>query len=769
MSNSKYLLGGGAAISLFLVSVGMTEAQTPISPESSAPNLVNTHPTPSVTSGDEIGEIVVFARKKAVGENAQSVPIAISGFSADTLQEAHAEDITELGRLAPNVQTDTVGTTPGLVNFTIRGVGLNGSIRSVDPAVNVVVDGMTLGYTVGAAVDTFDLDSVEILRGPQGVLFGRNATGGALVLRTALPSDTFHVRERVAIGNFNRAELQSVVEGPLIGDTVLAKVSVSEKYNQGGIKNTNDGTFTPSIANPTGAPLEHSTGNIPKTQEVVVKPTFLFKLGETDQLTLFTQYQNYHDGGTAPINFVPPPAIGGPVALQTVYGFNPTTSEFTANTANPGYSNIEAEHAIGQLDNKIGAGSITTIAAVRYITFDSTIDLLGSPFVLTYLPDNRELNRQISLESRYNISLTDRLNILAGIYGFADRTSVTEDRITSGGNVTPLALAFIRTKWNQEDETGAAFTNVDYKLLEQLTLSVGARYGWERKQMNISPLHKCVSASFQNCPLAFVEGDKHWTDVSPRFALAYQATADILAYASWTKGFRSGNYNSRATTPQAALAPANPESVRSSELGLKSEFLEHKLRLNIAGFYEDYKDIQEVLTANVSGPVTQFLLNAASAKVKGVELETTWLPVRGLKLQGTLGYTNAHYAQFTASLPAGIVGTSLQFPRVPEWTYAAGGDYSFSISPLAGVFTLHTDYSWRSGVFTDLTNTAALYQRGYGLVDADANYKTGRWRFSLFGKNLQNTLYFENAAKSFSYVEFLGSPRTYGVQVNYEL
>ena len=479
-----------------------------------------------------IEEVIVFARKKSAGENVQSVPIAISAFSAASLQDAHVEDIAELGRLAPNVQTDTVGTTPGLVNFTIRGVGLNGSIRSIDPAVNVVVDGMTLGYTVGAVVDTFDLQSVEVLRGPQGVLFGRNATGGALVLRTAPPSDTFHASARLTAGSFDRLEGQAVVEGPLLGESILGKVSVSEKYSTGGIENTNQGTFVSSLANPSGAPVDHGTGNIPKTQEIVVKPTFLFRLGDSDRLTLFTQYQNYRDGGTAPINFVPPASVGGPVALQTVYGFSPPGGDYIANTANPGYSRIEAEHAIAQLDNSFGsAGTLTSILAYRFISFDSTIDLLGSPFVLTYLPDNRESNHQVSLESRYNVSLTERLNLLAGIYAYSGTTSVLEDRITSGGAVTPNKLVYIRAQWRQNDETAAVLYQPGIPAARSGdALAWRARYGWEKKQMQIFPSEKlCRDRLSTTARSTSWQVNKHWTDVSPRAALTYQANPDVSA------------------------------------------------------------------------------------------------------------------------------------------------------------------------------------------------------------------------------------------------
>ena len=721
--------------------------------------------TPAGEGGVE--EIMVFAQKRAAGENAQTVPIAITAFSEAGLRDAHVDDILELGRLAPNVQTETVGTTPGLINITIRGIGLNGSIRSIDPAVNVVVDGMSLGYQAGAVADTFDLQSVEILRGPQGVLFGRNATGGALVLRTAPPSNDFHFRAKATVGNFNEFDGQAAVEGPIVKDKILAKLAVSMKYNDGYFKNTNDGIFSPSTANPSGAPVLHETGNIPKTRELVIKPTFLFNFNDDHRLTLFTQYQRYADGGTVASNFIAPPSLGAPVALQTVYGFTPTAKHFETNTANPGYAQIEAEHVIAQFDDKIGAGSLTTIAAYRQIEFKSTIDVTGSPFVLTVLPDNKDSNHQVSLESRYNVGLTDKLHFLAGIYGFSGTTSVLEKRLVSGGAVTPNLLTYVMAHWKQVDDTAAAFVNFDYKILDRLTLSAGTRYGWERKHMSIAPLTNCIGQSFSNCPQNFVTGSKQWFNLSPRFALSYQATDDVLFYASYTQGFRSGNYNGRATTPQAALTPANPESVKSYEAGLKSELFDRKVRLNLAGYYVEYNQIQAVLTANIAGPITQFLINAASATVKGIELEGTWLPFKGLKLQGTAGWTKASFDKFTVALPAGVVGTALKFPRVPEWTAGASADYTFQIAPLDGDFNLHADYSWRSGVYSDLINTPSLFIEGYGLINAEASYKTDRWRFSLYCKNLDNQYYVENNARSFSYAEYAGAPRTYGLQVSF--
>jgi iron complex outermembrane receptor protein len=722
----------------------------------------------SADEGGGLEEITVYAQKRGLGESNQKVPIAITAVSANTLEEIHSVDVRDLGKLAPNVQTADVGTTPAFPNFTIRGIGVNSSVRSIDPAVNIVVDGMTVGYQAGAIPSTFDLESIEILRGPQGVLFGRNSTGGAIVLRTRRPSADLEVTSDVTFGNFREVDVDASIGGKLPGtDKVLAKVAVISRNNDGYIQNTNDGLFAVSVANPSGDPLIHAVGNIPKTQEVVLKPTLTFLISEDVKLNLFTQYENYKDGGAYPFNFTPPPG-STPVALQTLYGFTPTAEAYATNTAFPGYVHLEAYHGIGELNWQLGAGSVTSIAAYRHITFNSSDDLSGSPFVLFYFPDNRESDLQGSFESRYNLPVTDALNLNAGVYYFHSLLSVLENRRTSGAASAPLTDVYTRGVFHQKDDSAAGFADADYSPTSGLTLSVGGRYTWERKVVELAPLVNCVGVGYGNCPLSTYPYNKDWRDFSPRVAIDYQMSNQSLVYADATRGFRSGNFNTRVTTP-LAIPPANPEKVTSYEIGSKNDLFDKTLRVNAALFWEDYKDIQELITANQAGTVVQSLINAAHATIKGAELEMTWEPVSGWQLDGSGGWIDAKYDSFNVPLPGGIDGTKLKFARVPEWTAYIAGTKRFNVSGAPGTFSLRSSYDWRSGSFDDFTNTPVLFIPGYGLVDANLTYEQMQWKISVFGRNLANTVYSEQRGRNFAYVEWGGQPRTYGVELSFHL
>lgn len=550
-----------------------SQATPPAAPVQSAPNA----PAAEQPKENGIADIVVYAQRRSAGESAQRVPIAITAVDSHLLAATNSVTLQDIGSIAPSVQTGTAGTTPGFPNFTIRGVGIVSSLRSVDPAVNVVQDGMVLAYQAGAVVSTFDLDGLEILRGPQGTLFGRNATGGAISLRTRLPRDSFQALLNVDYGNYNTADVEASVEGPVVSDRILAKVAFLYRHTDGFIRNTTKGVFLPAPGNPTGQPVQHETGLLGHQNEYIIKPTFLFKLGDSSQLTIFGQYQNYDDAGNAPRNFVP---AGAPlVPLQSTYGYYPTYGKYETNILTDGYIRVHEGHVIGQLENDIGPGKLTSILAYRNVSFDSTINLSGGPFIMFYFPDNRENNHQTSFETRYNVDVLTGVGLTAGLYYINSRTHVFENRLQTGPASAPTNRIYTRGDFYQKDEAFAAFANVDWKIIDTLQLSAGGRYSTERKDVNVAPLTTCIGQSYNNCPLRYVDSGKRFNDFSPRVVANFSPTARTLFYASYTKGFRSGNYNSRATTP-AGIGPASPEKVTSYEAGTKLDLLGRKLRVN---------------------------------------------------------------------------------------------------------------------------------------------------------------------------------------------
>lgn len=717
-------------------------------------------------SGGGLAEIVVYAQKKSAGEELQKVPLAITAVGAATLEASHSVDLRDVGRIVPNSQLDGVGTFPGFANFFMRGIGVSTSVRSLDPAINVVQDGMVIGYQAGAVLDTFDLESVEVLRGPQGVLFGRNASGGVVNLRSKRPTGQFGGQFDVTYGNADTLEFRAAVEGALSPDKIYARLSVIKRDNDGFVKNTNDGTFVriPTNVNQTGVRTTHREGGIPKTDELVVKPTIVFDLNEGTKFTLLGQYQNYDDGGGATRVYIP---TNAPLrALQTAWGFTPAPGKYRTNMTTEGYTDIEAYHLIGELEQEIGEGKLTAIGAYRHLTYDSTLNVGGDPFDTIVFPDNKEQSEQFSFEARYNVSLSDNFDLMIGGY-YLDLTMDVEEYRLIRVTTSPLISNRINI-WDQDVESYALFGNIDFRITPELTLSGGVRYSKDKKRMHIIPLSVCTGQNFTGCNTTFLNAKRSWDEVTPRAVLTYQFTPDIMAYGSYSRGYRAGNFNARAVTVGSAVTPANPETVTAFEAGFKSQFLDDTLRFNILGFNMKYDDIQRIVQVPIPGESpAQNLFNAAKATIQGIEMEISMAPTRGLRFDLNLGYTDAKYDSFNnlTGLPPGVQATDLRFDRVPKYTLYAAANYDFDLPGDAGEMTAHVGYAFRSHVFTDVLNTRALEQKAYGLLDASLKYSKDIWSVSIFGRNIGNVEYADIKSANTGFNAFGGQPRSYGVQV----
>lgn len=745
-----------------------------VSPQSASP--VSAEPTaqgpasPKTADTPEEGlrDIVVYGQKKSRGEQLQNVPIAVTAVDSKLIESAHMVDIRDIGRLVPNASLDGVGTFPGFANFFMRGVGVSTSVRSIDPAVNIVQDGMVIGYQAGAILDTFDTESVEVLRGPQGVLFGRNASGGVVSLRSKRPTGTFSGQAQLTLGNAGTVETRSAVEGPVIADKLFTRVALLTRHNKGFIHNTNSGTFVtiPTNPNPTGAAAAaHATGRVGQMDDIVIKNTWVFKPVTGTTFTLLGQYLNFDDGGGTTRSYTVPGILTGE---QTNWGYTPDNSKWDVNLGTPGYTKIKGGHVIGELTQAIGSGTLTAVGAYRKISYRSTLNVSGDPFDTILFPDGEEHAKQSSLEARYNITLADRLDLLVGGFLFNLDEDVTEKRIL---RVATSTLKSYRLNiWNQKTRSYAGFANVDFHATDKLTLSAGVRYSHDRKSMHILPLQVCLGQSF-NCPPVFLDSQRSWHDLSPRFVANYKATRDLMFYASYSKGYRAGNYNARAVTVGGAVTPANPETVGSYEAGVKSEWLNHRVRINLGVYREKYNDIQRLVQFTIPGESpAQALFNAAKAKIQGIELETSFLPVRGLRFDANVGLTDAKYDQFNnlTGLQPGQKATDLRFDRVPKWTGYVGANYETRINGnLNQRLSANIGYTWRSHVYTDVLNTSPLEQNAYGLLNGSISYRTGPWTLSVFGRNILDKEYAEIKSRNTGFNAFGGSPRYYGVEAGF--
>jgi iron complex outermembrane receptor protein len=728
------------------------------------------------SSGSRLEEVLVYAERKAAGTAVQDVPMAVSAVDGSVIERAQMVSVTDVGRIVPNAQLDPVGTFPGFSNFVIRGVGNTNSTRSIDAPVNILQDGMVIDYQAGAVLDTFDVESVEVLRGPQGVLFGRNASGGAIVLRSRRPTGDFNGNVNFTIGDANTREVKAAIEDSLIDDLLAARVAVMWHKDDGRIKNTLKGTYLPVPVCPTnapncnvnnldGTPVQHPTGRISEQDHLIVRPTFVFTPGDDVTFTLLTQYQNFDDGGGVARAVVP----GNPstVALETQWGFIPGAGKYETNVVETGYTKIEAWHAIGELEWAFDAGTWTTVVAYRDLDYKATINVDGTPFSLTIFPDNVEKAEQFSFESRFNGSIGDRIDYLIGVYYMDAKSDVTELREIRSNTSTDIT--HFASYWKQDSTTAAIYANLDYHFNEQWTLSAGLRYTEDEKDFNMRrPLTPC-GVSYDLCVDQPIRDKSKWDKVTPRAVLTYQPNSDITAYLSYAVGYRAGNYNARGSVAAIPI-PADPETNTAYEIGAKTDLLPN-LRVNAAYFYQDYKDIQRTGTVPGVNPPISTLFNAGAATIQGVELEVSWLPIDSLRLDINYGTVDAEYDKLLGiTCPpcgSGVTNpTDLKFDRVIPWKANIAATHTLGIG--AGELVTRVAYERRAEADTDVRNLDALVMPEHGILDASIGYDIGKWSFSAFGRNITNTDYVDIRSLGVGYQAFGGSPRSYGVTVGYK-
>lgn len=729
-------------------------------------------PSASGPAADDsaLQDIVVTAQKTGA-ESLQRVPIAMTAVTAETLSEAAAINVVDVGKLVPNAELQP-GPRGGYANFTIRGIGLNGTVRSIDPAISLVQDGMVIGYPVLTLIDTFDVESVEVLRGPQGILFGRNATGGAVSIRSARPDDQFRVVAEATFGNYGRFDQSLSVGGPL-AENLFAKIAVLHRHNNGYFKDKNNGIFVPAPNNPSGTDTSSKEDEV-RTNTWLVRPIVVFKPSDTVDLTLIGEYTDLDSGGIAFQLATPHPF------LANQYGYTPDLGKFEINNGLAGTRDPstrgKAYRVTGEVNVDLGIGTLTSITGWRKINLRENLDADALPFnYLVVEPGTRDRSKQFSEELRFVANLNDQLRLLlGGFYNHMTIFSVDQRTLSTLTPASPVGVGGFRriqAVFSQEADALAAFANLDWRVMDRLRLSFGGRYSWEKKDAETVPFQVCTAADFSNCPMPVTAADKSWDNFSPRITVDYEVADDILLYGSWTNGFRSGNFNSRANSVIEA-APVDPETAEAFEVGFKSTFWDRRARFNVALFRTKYDDIQKTIQGL---NITQVLANAAKATIKGFEVEAALRPVEGLQLDGSVGYTDASYDEFNGldlngdRIPDPELAKELKFDRVPKWTAHGSATYTRALGATGVDATARIAYAYRSGYFLENNNRANAYQSGYGLLDASLGFEKDNIRVTFFGRNLTNARAKEfvlvlpyGAAFSF------GDPRTYGVTLGFK-
>ncbi len=738
------------------------------------PTLAYAQSADSETSGargSAIQDIVVTANKGAEAENVQDVPAAISAFNEDTLKSSHVANLTELNRV-PGVQFNDPGGVPGYANFFIRGVGLVGSVRSLEPTVGITIDGMPQEYIIGTILPLEDAERVEVLRGPQGILNGRNSPGGAVNIVSRRPTEDFKGEVRLRVGNGGRVDMYGLLSGPLAGDKILGKISVSRKRSKGLYNDENRGTFVPAPFNPGGTDTS-LTKRETRESSIAIRPTITLKPTDNFKLTLLGDYYRNRGGGAASriLNDVP--------NLQELWGYTPPEGGDIINHDGYSKNTLENWRGIVEAELDLGVGVVTSVTGYRKVKYNLEGDVDGVPFLVFHFPKDGQLDDsdQFSQEIRFASSFSDVFDFVIGAFYSDLEFSSRERRVMSTALVTSSdtnTILSLQGSANQKGTSKALFYNVNYRPIPNLTLNHGGRYTKDKKNFSMIPLGLCgVGIGFDTCSTTSIGGKKSWDNYSPKFAITYEATPDTTIYGSFTKGYRSGAFNARASSADA-IGPADPETIEQWELGFKTTFLDNRARLNIAGFSSKYNDIQRTVLVNA----IQTLSNAASATLKGVEVEAMLNPVEGLVLSGNVSYIDAKFKEFV-----GLAGVSpedarnLKFEQLPKWTAFGEAQYTVGLPQMFGAYpdlTGRVAYTYRGDYFADTLNAAPI--NGFGLLDASLAVKTDDVTVSFYGKNLANKYWsgqtavfsFGAAPGNFGVVGFGSPPREFGVELAYK-
>jgi iron complex outermembrane receptor protein len=763
----------------------------------------------AATPENTLEEITVTAEKRA--ENVQDVPVAITAFSEDSLRAKGITDLHGLSGLIPNVNLDQGAPFSGsnsVLSASIRGIGQDDFAFNLDPGVGVYVDGVYFARTVGANQNLLDVERIEVLKGPQGTLFGRNSIGGAISIVTRTPGDSFNIEGQATGGSYNRRDLALLMDIP-ITDTVLTSLTVSSRYQDGYQKRIPYPSDTPYVTDPQG--VLHAAANETfdtqgGTNEQVMRGKLLWKAADSVTATFTADWTHTDQPSTA--NTVLESVTSGPTAVfgaiynacllgipfagplsplvcgpRNVVGtslwqanLNPNTARLLYGPAVYDTGNIDTTYATGvnfdKLDSYGAAATVDwdvnpglklrSITSSRRLHWASGLDADGSPadfFELSFAESQHQFSQEIQAISDL---LDSRLKLVGGLYYFNEGGYI-HDFVTFGGGLLQIDGP------NTLDTTSdAVYLHADYKATDKIGVTLGGRLSEDRKsfiggQQDLNQFFYKVSGCYPynasasligapanlTCQQAlgfsnpnnpdqiypYGKNYQNFTEFTPTVNLQYHFTDEAMGYVSFAKGFKTGGWTTRLTSPLPPGSPAQsfgPETDRTYEIGFKSEWLDQQLIVNTAAFVSNYDGIQLTFQESTS-PVTE---NAGNAQIKGFEVEMQSLLGTHFSLNGNLGYMDAHYTEVNQFAQA---TTGAELPKTPRLKLSLSPDLHTKL-PNGATLRLGVDYTHTSEMYNDVQNTAPLERPKVDFVNASSSIvaPNGKVTFTVGGTNLSD-------------------------------
>ena len=670
-------------------------------------NNAQTDLTIVLEEGLSLEEVLVTSRKRE--ESLQDVPIAITAISGSKLEAMDAQDITATAGIAPNVNFSYGGTSSGSSSAAvvyIRGVGQNDFVPTVDPGVGIYLDGVYLGRSVGAVLDLADVKRVEVLRGPQGTLFGRNTIGGAISLTSNDPADDFSGNVRITGGSFTRFESSAVFNIPF-SDKVKSSISLLQKRR--------DGYVTRTIA---GDDLGDENMFGLRTA-LMYKPTDKFKLkvsfdyslerensAAEEQLSAVGVFPGIVNGSIGDEDCLTPDCVQNQVS----------NIPFTTNETGPNLNDTDALGISLTADYELSENLLLkSITAYRDLSAEFARASDGTPFDIFATEDEYEQD-QFSQELQL-IGGNDQLDFIAGAYFFKEEgfNAVIASADATGIPVFPFDIG-----GSTDNTSFALFGEATFHVKEKLHLTGGLRYTTETKGYDPFAIN---ALGGENVTPGLRELD--FDQLTWRAIVAYDLSESLNTYISASKGFKSGGFDVRYTQATEDLEPTSflPETVLSYEVGFKTDFQDADLRLNIAAFYSDYENIQ--VSINPPGGVATRTVNGAEADMIGIEIEFDWSPTKNLIIDGSLGFIDAEYKELSEGSELSLED---EFIRTPKSTYKLGASYLIKLGT-NGSLTPRFSLTSQNDIHFEPVNNEFVFEDGYNNINLSATYKTGNGKF----------------------------------------
>jgi iron complex outermembrane receptor protein len=774
---------GAKAFGLALIVPGVavaqdrTNAPTPATPLNPATTASSTQvPVPAAASDAQVaeGDIIVTAQRRE--QRLQDTPVSVTALSATGLASRGITNLAGVSNFAPNLELHpTNRPAGGGSSFAgyIRGVGTGDFQFPTDPGIGVYVDDVYLARSVGGLLSLEDIARVEVLKGPQGTLYGRNTIGGAINVVTTEPllagSPTGQLRGR--FGSYGRADGSASINAPLIDDTLGAKLSVSYLTDRGYGTRILDGAhyasenrfilrggvkwrISPDVTLKLNADFTRQRQNPPSGYEVAFVPS-----GPT--IAKIARYNRY----AAPY-------------LNSSLGL-PAGSIYDARWVSPDPYHIYSAQA-QQDDSDIGgvsgvlsaqiAPTVTLKSITAWRSVDAVINVDGdqTPYPLqqsrTTLYDN-QYSEELQLGGT---AFDDRLNFLVGGYLFREKghssvytrsfEGIYEALVAAGMTPTAADAGNTYTTFFTQADSQAIFTQETLKLTRTLSFTAGGRFNHDRKRYATSvvrPQNNAIVVPLSSAVAA-------WDSFTPKVGLDWKPTRDMLVYASYSKGFKSGGFGA-STVASTPTPEYDPEKLTSYELGLKSSWLNDRVTFNVAGFYSQYRNIQ--LTVQGVDPLTNANIrttqNAGGSDIKGFEIEASARPVDALSFNLGVGYVDAKFNSLTAAaIGSGFVLDS-RVPQIPDWSVNGGAEYRFNAG---GAWALRGDVSYKGSQFLTAADPTS-YQSPFALVNARLSWRPEALHgieLAIDGTNLTDKVHYfykSTLAPTGQYVAIPDAPR----------